>query len=82
MLGYGPPSVTTLSPPTAMTRSGIGARPSRRSTQPSRPAVETTTEVATTLSLGPTIERTFQVPATSARLTAPPWNNAIRTIMA
>src|SRR5712691_5496129 len=68
MLSYGPASVTTLSPPTATTRTGIGSRLASLIAQPLPSAVAVTTDVTTTLSFGPITDLTSQVPATSESL--------------
>src|SRR2546427_9623472 len=70
-LSYGPASVTTLSPPTATTRTGIGSRLASLIVQPLPSAVAVTTDATTTLSFGPITDLTSQVPATSASLMPP-----------
>src|SRR2546429_9640588 len=70
-LSYGPASVTTLSPPTATTRTGIGSRLASLIVQPLPSAVAVTTDATTTLSFGPITDLTSQGPATSASLMPP-----------
>src|SRR3989454_9861517 len=70
-LSYGPASVTTLSPPTATTRTGIGSRLASFIVQPLPSAVAVTTDGTTTLSFGPALDLTSQVPATSESLMPP-----------
>src|SRR5881227_863857 len=72
MLGYGPTSVTTLSPPTVIMRIGYGSPLGRLKVQPWRSAVAVSTQVENTLSLGPAMDLPTQVPATSESLIPPP----------
>src|SRR6267143_127344 len=68
-LGYGPASISTLSPAT-VTFAAIGLRPGKVSVQPVVPDVAVRTYVVAEVS-APLVgtERTFHLPATSARLT-------------
>src|SRR5947199_8382982 len=72
MLGYGPTSVTTLSPPTVIMRIGYGSPLGRLKVQTWRSAVAVSTQVENTLSLGPALDLPTQVPATSESLIPPP----------
>src|SRR2546422_3152540 len=71
MLSYGPASMTTLSPPTATTRTGIGSRLASLIVHPLPSAVAVSTDVTTTLSFGPSTVLLSHVPATSASLMPP-----------
>src|SRR5260370_33592147 len=68
MLGYGPASQTTLSPPLASTRPATGARFGNVRVKLLPPAPMTSVHVVITLSLGPTMVLPSHVPAISAGL--------------
>src|SRR5260370_9894180 len=75
MLGYGPASQTTLSPPLASTRPATGARFGNVRVKLLPPAPMTSVHVVITLSLGPTMVLPSHVPAISAGL--PPAGAAL-----